>query len=111
LAKAKSEVYSGSILGINQEGEVVSLSVYRKGGSVRLSRMFPNGTTYDHPITLPGRTPKSEAVVVFNLHDIVEIAQVMDDGAAAKQIRAELEEKAIAYRKNLAKAKEGKADE
>jgi hypothetical protein len=109
LAKAKSEVYSGSILGINQEGEVVSLSVYRKGGSVRLSRMFPNGTTYDHPITLPGRTPKSEAVVVFNLHDIVEIAQVMDGGAA--EIRAELEEKAIAYRKNLAKAKEGKADE
>jgi len=30
---------------------------------------------------------------------------------AAKQIRAELEEKAKAYRKNLAKAKEGKADE
>jgi hypothetical protein len=61
MAKAKPEFYSGSILGINQEGEIVSLSVYRKGGSVRLSRMFPNGTTYDHPITLPGRTPKSEA--------------------------------------------------
>jgi hypothetical protein len=110
MAKAKQEVYGGSILGINREGEVVSLSVYRKGGSVRLSRMFPNGTTYDHPITLPGRTPKSEAMVVFNLHDIIEIAQVMDGGAAAKQMEAELEEKAKTYRETLAKAKEDKAD-
>ncbi|MGJ5181795.1 hypothetical protein ACQR16_34400 [Bradyrhizobium oligotrophicum] len=111
MAKAKPEVYSGSILGINQEGEVVSLSVYRKGGSVRLSRMFSNGTTYDHSMALPGRTAKSEAVVVFNLHDIVEIAQVMDGGAAARKIRAELEEKAKVYRENLAKAKEGEVPE
>jgi hypothetical protein len=40
---AKQEVFSGTIYGIDQEGEVVTLSIYRKGASCRLSKMFKNG--------------------------------------------------------------------
>ena len=91
---------------IDQEGEVVTLSIYRKGGSCRLSKMFKNGTTYDHSITLPGRTPRSEAVVVFDLHDIIEIPQGLEGGETSKRQRAELEEKAAKFRAENAKGTE-----
>jgi hypothetical protein len=102
----QQEVYSGSIYGIDQQGNVASISVYRKGGTVRMSRMFDSGRTYDHTITLPGRTARSEAVVVFNLHDLLEVSPGLEGAESVKQKIAELEAKAAAQRAEIAKNKD-----
>jgi hypothetical protein len=68
--------------------------------------MFDSGRTYDHTITLPGRTARSEAVVVFNLHDLLEVSPGLEGAESVKQKIAELEAKAAAQRAEIAKNKD-----
>ncbi len=104
MAKRKKviEQYDGAIYGIDRHGEVARISVYRKGGSVRMSRMWPDMRTYDHHVTLPGRTAKSEAVVVYELHDLFEVSPGLDGSEFVKKELQKLEEKAVKYREGLA---------
>ena len=65
--------------------------MYRKGGTVRMSRMWPDMRTYDYTITL-------EAVVVYNLHDLFEVSPGLEDSEHVKQEIKKLEEKAAEYK-------------
>jgi hypothetical protein len=98
------EQYTGAIYGIDRHGEVGRISVYRKGSSVRMSRMWPDMRTYDHHVTLPGRTARSEAVVVYEFHDILEVSPGLEGSEHVKQEIKKLEEKATKYKAELAAA-------
>ena len=102
MAKRKKvvEQYDGCIYGIDRHGEVARISVYRKGGTVRMSRMWPDMRTYDHTITLPGRTARSEAVVVYEVHDILEVSPGLEGSEHIKQEIKKLEEKRRNTKKN-----------
>jgi hypothetical protein len=64
---------------------------------------------YDHTITLPGRTARSEAVVVYEVHDILEVSPGLEGSEHIKQEIKKLEEKAAKYKEELvaARAKKG----
>ena len=89
-----AEHYEGSIYGIDRQGEVAVISVYRKGSTVRMSRIWPDARIHDHPITFPGRTTRSEAEAVFNLLDVFEVAAEAEGSDQKKQLIKELEQKA-----------------
>lgn len=115
MAKRKKvvEQYDGAIYGIDRHGEVARISVYRKGSSVRMSRMWPDMRTYDHHVTLPGRTAKSEAVVVYELHDLFDVSPGLEGSEFVKKKLQELEEKAGKWKDEMAaarRAKEGKPE-
>jgi hypothetical protein len=111
MAKSKKvvEQYTGSIYGIDRHGEVARISVYRKGGNIRMSRMWPDMRTYEHTITLPGRSAKHEAVVVFNLHEIIEVSVGVEGSEHIKQELQKLEEKAKEYKEALAAPKKNRS--
>jgi hypothetical protein len=76
-----------------------------------MSRMWPDGRTYGHNVTLPGRTARSEAVVVYEVHDILEVSPGLEGSEHVKRELKRLEEKAAKYKEELAAArskKEGK---
>jgi len=98
------EQYAGTIYGIDRHGDVANIAVYRKGGSVRMSRIWPDGRTYGHIVTLPGRTARSEAVVVYEVHDILEVSPGLEGSEHVKQELKKLEEKAAKYKAELAAA-------
>ena len=66
--------------------------------------MWPDMRTYNHTITLPGRTARSEAVVVYGVHDLIEVSPGLEGSEHIKQEIKKLEEKAAAYREQLAAA-------
>ena len=66
--------------------------------------MWPDMRTYDHTITLPGRTARSEAVVVYEVHDILEVSPGLEGSEHIKQEIKKLEEKAAKYKEELAAA-------
>jgi hypothetical protein len=106
MAKRKKvvEQYDGAIYGIDRHGEVGRIAVYRKGSSVRMSRMWPDMRTYDHHVTLPGRSARSEAVVVYEFHDLFEVSPGLENSDHVKQELKKLEEKAEKYRAEIAAA-------
>lgn len=113
MAKRKKvvEQYDGCIYGIDRHGEIARISVYRKGGTVRMSRMWPDMRTYDHTIALPGRTARSEAVVVYEVHDILEVSPGLEGSEHIKQEIKKLEDKAAKYKEELVAARAKKEGE
>ncbi len=70
-----------------------------------MSRMWPDMRTYDHHVTLPGRTARSEAVVVYEFRDIVEVSPALEDSEHVKEQIEKLKEKAAKYKAELVTAK------
>jgi hypothetical protein len=61
--KAAVEEYTGSVYGIDKDGNVASVSIYRKGSNIRLSRMFGDGRMFPHSITHPTSVVAEAALV------------------------------------------------
>jgi hypothetical protein len=75
-----------------------------------MSRMWPDMRTYEHHVTLPGRTAKSEAVVVYGVHDILEISPELEGSEHIKKELEQLGKKAAKYKEELAAARSKKED-
>jgi len=95
--KAAVEEYTGSVYGIDKDGNVASVSIYRKGSNIRLSRMFGDGRMFPHSITHP-TSVVAEAALVYELTDPFEINRIMEDSVGGKHEIAKLEEKAAKLR-------------
>jgi hypothetical protein len=88
--------------GINREHKVVSVAVYVKGKSVRLSG--PHGSHLVHPSNERSHEGwKREAGLVWNLSDIVGVPRVL--------IGSESDKKQFARIKEEAQARKRKAEE
>jgi hypothetical protein len=89
--KSTSETLIAYVYGINSRNEVISISVHRKGSSIKLNG--PNGSHLVHPSNERGRWAH-EAALVWGLTDVIEIPPDMLNSETHKEQVAELREKA-----------------